>query len=102
MITWALTTISADNVATVASRANNATAARDCTIHATRAAIARARPNTRPRYLLHVDGNLVALIDTGLNHDGQPDHAAAADLLDHLYAASAPDIKSLKGIPLTG
>ncbi|MGH3555998.1 MAG: hypothetical protein ACRDTK_00485 [Mycobacterium sp.] len=84
MITWALTTISRDDVATVTGCANDTTAARDCTVHATRAAIARARSNTRPRYLLHVDGKPVALIDTGLNHDGQPDHAAAADLLDHM------------------
>jgi hypothetical protein len=61
-------------------------------ILAAQSAVAQAGPETRPRYLLHVDGNLVALIDTGLTNEGKPDHAAAADFLNRLYTAPTPDI----------
>jgi hypothetical protein len=99
MITWSLTTLSDADLATVSGYADDVPGARARAIRATKAAITRARSDVRPRYLIHVDANLVALIDTGLSPDGRPDHAATADLPEHLYSAPTPAIES-GGIPL--
>lgn len=45
---------------------------------ATRAAIAAAAPDTQPRYTLHLDRTLLAIIATGVDEHGVPDHALAA------------------------
>ncbi len=49
----------------------------------------RADAQSRPRYLLHVGGQLVALIDTGNDIVGQPDHAEAKRLIELIPTSDA-------------
>lgn len=45
------------------------------------ALIGRARADERPRYTLHLGEELIAIIQTGDDEHGRPDHAATAELL---------------------
>lgn len=46
------------------------------------ALIARAGDDEWPRYTLHLGEDIAAIIQTGDDHHGRPDHAATAELLD--------------------
>ena len=41
----------------------------------------RGRAEERPRYTLHLGEELIAIIQTGDDEHGRPDHAATAELL---------------------
>jgi hypothetical protein len=83
MISWILTTSSADGErVTMGSAADPHRARRDL-VTAARTQI-RYAPAGTPRYTLHQDGVTVAIIQTGLTEAGTPDHAGATDMLDRV------------------
>jgi hypothetical protein len=43
-----------------------------------------------PRYEATVDGQITAIVATGVEHTGLPDHRGIADLLHHLEYAADP------------
>jgi hypothetical protein len=83
MVTWTLTTSSTDGERVTMGSAGDPRRARRDLVAATRAQIRHASAGT-PRYALHHDGAVVAIIQTGLTDAGTPDHAGAADVLDRL------------------
>lgn len=89
MITWSLTTLSDTGPATIAGQAPDKHAARHNVIAAAWAAADRADTQSRPRYLLHVADQLVALIDTGTDVVGQPDHAEVKRLIELIPTTTA-------------
>ena len=54
------------------------------------ALIGRADIDERPRYTLHLGGQLVAIMQTGDDEFGLPDHAGAADLLGRMQQTRIP------------
>lgn len=97
MITWSLTTLSAGGPATIAGQALDEHAARRSVIAAAHTTVDRADAQSRPRYLLHVAGQLVALIDTGNDIVGQPDHAEAKRLIELIPTTTAHTSPSTAG-----
>jgi hypothetical protein len=90
MTTWTLTTSSSGTHRTTIGPADNPDHARRLLITAARAAIAQATGDSRPRYTLHIDGHIAAIIQTGDDDLGLPDHAGAAELLAQLDRARNP------------
>src|SRR2546423_1462422 len=91
MIPWALTTLCSTGPTVTIGHGRDHTHAAELVIRAARAAVAQTTSAVRPRYLLHVDDRLIALVDTGLTAEGFPDHRGAADLLERLYSAPTPE-----------
>lgn len=89
MITWSLTTLSAGGPTTIAGQARDEHAARRNVAAAAHTTAGRADAHSRPRYLLHVGGELIALIDTGNDIAGQPDHAEAKRLIELIPTSTA-------------
>jgi hypothetical protein len=82
MHTWTLTTDGGSRYRTVIGAADSPEQARGRVTAAAGAAIGRAAASgARPRYTLHVDGQLIAIIAPADNELGLADHAAAAALL---------------------
>jgi hypothetical protein len=52
------------------------------------ALIGRAADHERPRYTLHLDGQVAAIIGTGDDELGRPDHRGAAELLRVIQRSS--------------
>ena len=52
--------------------------------------IERAAEASRPRYTLHIDGQLTAIVQTGDDDLGLPDHAGAAQLVERLRHTRNP------------
>ncbi len=75
---WTLQQSSAAGERSVTGQAEARGTARTALLGATQAAIAAAGPDTAPRYRLHLDGDLLAIITTGRTEDGSGDHALAA------------------------
>jgi hypothetical protein len=91
MMTWSLTIDCSMKPRTIVGQAESRPAALDCLTRAARQAITDADTATRPRYLMHIDGKLTALMATGTTDCGQPDHSAVADLLDRLGTSPTPE-----------
>jgi hypothetical protein len=89
MTPWTLTTITTGRHNSVIGAADTPEQAREQLIAATRAMIARAGAD-RPRYTLHVGNELAAIIQTGDDECGLPDHAGAAEQLSHLRQSRNP------------
>lgn len=84
MTTWTLTT--SDNTServTIGADADPLRARRRL-VAAARSQIHQAAAAGTPRYVLHQDAELVAIIQTGYTETGSPDHAGAAEMLNHL------------------
>jgi hypothetical protein len=82
--TWALHHATPSAHHTEVGTANSAANARHALLDATRAAIAAAAADSCPRYTLRINDELVAIIATGLDEDGQPDHTEAIYFVDQL------------------
>lgn len=83
MTTWTLTT--SDDTServTIGSTADPLRGRRQL-VAAARSQIHQGAAGT-PRYVLQQDDELVAIIQTGYTDTGSPDHAGAAEMLNHL------------------
>ena len=89
MTTWTLTTTAADRHNTVIGAGDTPEQAREQLITATHAMMARAGDG-RPRYTLHLAGQLAAIIQTSDDELGLPDHARAAELLTFVRQSRNP------------
>lgn len=89
-VAWSLTTTTAGRVDTIIGTAEEHEAAVTAVLAAALDAMHPARttqlPHT-PRYGLRADGGLVALIQTGTDDAGCPDHAEAASLIARIEVA---------------
>lgn len=89
-VTWSLTTTITDRVDTIIDTAEDHDAAVTTVLavalDAMHTARARQLPQT-PRYELRADGGLVALIQTGTDDAGCPDHAEAASMIQRIEVA---------------
>ncbi|OFJ54606.1 hypothetical protein [Mycolicibacterium grossiae] len=89
-VTWSLTTTITDRVDTIFDTAEDhdaaVTAVLAVALDAMHAAGVRQLPQT-PRYELRADGGLVALIQTGTDDAGCPDHAEAASMIQRIEVA---------------
>ena len=80
--TWTVTRSGRRGEQTIIGVGDNPAHARELLTAATAALIARAGDDEWPRYTLHLGGDLAAIIQTGDDHLGRPDHAGTAELLD--------------------
>ena len=90
MTTWTLTSHTPDKTQTIIGAAEDPEHAQRLLIAATQAAIERAAEHSRPRYTLHIDGQLTAIVQTGDDDLGLPHHAGAAQLLEQLSHTRNP------------
>ncbi|MGD9620596.1 MAG: hypothetical protein AB7G47_10190 [Mycolicibacterium sp.] len=89
MTTWTVTTTSPRGVDTVIGHADTRLAAQRDMIAAVHARIDCAHDD-RPRYRACIDGQLVALIVTGDDDTGLPDHRSAAAMAAEIGCAVNP------------
>lgn len=89
-VPWSLTTTTVGRVDTIIDAAEG----HEVAVTAVMAGALDAMHNARigelpqlPRYELRADGDLVALIQTGTDETGQPDHAGTAALIQRIEAA---------------
>ncbi|ORA29290.1 hypothetical protein [Mycobacterium aquaticum] len=90
MTTWTLTTSSPDAERVTMGSARDPRRARRDLVAAARTQMQHAPAAGTPRYVLHQDGVIVAIIQTGLTEAGTPDHAGAAGMLDRLDHSRKP------------
>lgn len=90
MTTWTVTSSHRRGQWTIIGAAANDEHARKQLYAATAAMIGRARADERPRYTLHLGEQLTAIIQTGDDDLGQPDHTATADLLNNMQHTQYP------------
>lgn len=90
MITWSLTIHSPAGPTTVVGQALDETAALPLLLAAVHKAVHSANDRVLPQYQLHLDGRLIALISTGRDDHGQPDHSQVLELIDRLQLDIAP------------
>ena len=88
--TWTLTCLSENRRSTRHGAAANPTAARQQALHALAELNAAAGFN-HPHYTLTVAGQLAAIIHTGLDTDGLPDHRGVAELLGRIGLADTDE-----------
>jgi hypothetical protein len=89
-VSWSLTTTSPERVDTIIDTAETHEVALTAVLAAALDAIHDARIGKSPRaprYDLRADGDLVALIQTGTDDAGRPDHAEAAALIQRIEMA---------------
>lgn len=89
-VPWSLTTTTAGRFTTIIDTADDHEAAVTAVLAAALDAIHDARAGAlpeSPRYELHAGGDLVALIQTGTDETGLPDHAGTAALIQRIEAA---------------
>lgn len=87
---WTLTTTTARRVDTMIGPAQDHEVAVTAVLAATLDAIDDARTvgtSDLPRYELRANGELVALIQTGTENGGRPDHADTAELIQRIEAS---------------
>jgi len=89
MSTWTLD-ITGQSRRTIIGTAANAAASRDAALHAISTANAAAGFQHH-RYEAAVDGELLAIIQTGIDEAGLPDHHGIVDLLDRIANATRND-----------
>ncbi|BBZ31302.1 hypothetical protein MMAD_55970 (plasmid) [Mycolicibacterium madagascariense] len=89
-VAWSLTMTTAGRVDTIIDTAEEhdaaVTAVLAAALDAMHAAQTTQLPHS-PRYELRADGGLVALIQTGTDDAGSPDHAEAAALIQRIEVA---------------
>jgi hypothetical protein len=92
---WSLTTTTPARIDTTMGVVRDYDAAVTAALAAARAATDEARVSAGPwaRYELRADGELVAIIQTGADDHGMPDHAEAGDLVRRI--AAEPALSSL-------
>jgi hypothetical protein len=90
-LSWSLTTTAPGRIDTTIGVAVDAEAAVTAAMAAAQAAIDGARVSARPaaRYELRAAAELVAIIQTGADEHGRPDHAEAGGLLGRIAAQQA-------------
>ncbi|OBB86792.1 hypothetical protein [Mycolicibacterium peregrinum] len=87
MVTWTITTQRDNSEHVIIGSSENPVRARGDLAGAARCRIRAAAAGTAaglPRYELRQAGHLVAIIQTGVNEAGLPDHAGATHILDQL------------------
>lgn len=85
MNTWTVTTSDHAHSRTIIGTSDNPDHARSTQLDVVRHQIASAtNEHALPRYTLQQDGELVAIIQTGRNPAGQPDHAGVQDILNRI------------------
>lgn len=92
MKTWTVTSTGRRTQQTIIGAGQNAEHARAQLLDAAAVMIRRAAVDERPRYTLHLGDQLAAIIQTGDDERGQPDHAATADLLANMHHTQNPFI----------
>ena len=90
MITWSLTIHSPAGPTTVVGQALDEAAALPLLLAAVRKAVHSADDRVLPQYQLHLDGRLIALLSTGRNDYGQPDHTEVLELIERLQLDMTP------------
>ena len=90
MNTWTVTSNSRCGHRTVIGAGDTAEQAREQIIAATHAMINQAAGGARARYTLHLGGELAAIIQTGDDELGLPDHSGAAELLSRMQHTRNP------------
>jgi hypothetical protein len=90
MKTWALTITGSGRFSerTIIGAGENAERARGQLFAAAAATIGRADVDERPRYTLQLGDQLAAIIQTGDDEFGLPDHPGTAELLDAIQQPS--------------
>jgi hypothetical protein len=90
-VTWSLTTTAPGRIDTTIGAASDAAAAVGAALAAAQTAIDDARLSAGPaaRYELRAGAELVAIIQTGADEHGEPDHDEAGDLLARIAAEEA-------------
>lgn len=79
--TWTVTRSDHRGEQIIIGASTNPDHARGQLLAAVAALIGRAGADERPRYTLHLGEELIAIIQTGDDEHGRPDHAATAELL---------------------
>jgi hypothetical protein len=92
MATWTVTITDPTGSKITSGMAADEPAARSAGGDAARAHARRAARDRRPlcRYTIVVNGEIAAIVATGVDEGGQPAHAEAAALVADLYWASVP------------
>jgi hypothetical protein len=90
MNTWTVTSSGRHGLRTIIGTSQNPEHAREQLFAAAAAMIRRASVDERPRYTLHLGDQFAAIIQTGDDERGQPDHPATADLLTTMQHTQNP------------
>lgn len=90
MNTWTITSSCRRGQHIIIGAGENPQHARTQLFAAAAAMIRRARADERPRYTLHLGDRLAAIVQTGDDELGRPDHAATADLLTTMQHTQNP------------
>ena len=90
-VPWSLTTTAPGRIDTTIGVADDHEAAVTAALAAAQAAIDDARVSAAPaaRYELRAAAELVAIIQTGADEDGRPDHAETGELIRRIAAERA-------------
>ncbi|MDW5610443.1 hypothetical protein [Mycolicibacterium sp. D5.8-2] len=88
--TWTVTRTERHSHHSIIGASDNPDHARRQLYAVTAALIRRARADERPRYTLHIGEQLTAIIQTGDDRHGRPDHAATAELLTCMQHTGNP------------
>lgn len=94
MITWSLTIHSPAGPTTIVGQALDEPSALSLLLAAVRKDVHSANDRVLPQYQLHLEGRLIALISTGRDEHGQPDHTEVLELIDRLQLDIAPAHRS--------
>lgn len=86
--TWTVTRSSHRGEQTIIGLGDNPAHARGLLTAAAAALIARAGDDEWPRYTLHLGADFAAILQTGDDHHGRPDHAGTAELLGCIHHSS--------------
>jgi hypothetical protein len=87
---WTVTSGSRRYPSTIIGAGDTAEHAGRQLLAAAAALIGRADVDERPHYTFHLGGQLVAIVQTGDDEFGLPDHAGAADLLGRMQQTRIP------------
>ena len=86
--TWTVTRSSHRGEQTIIGLGDNPGHARGLLTAAAAALIARAGDDEWPRYTLLLGADIAAILQTGDDHHGRPDHAGTAELLGCIHHSS--------------
>jgi hypothetical protein len=94
MATWTVTITDPTRSKITSGIAPDEPSARSAGAAAARAHARRTARDRLPlcRYTIVVNGEIAAIVATGVDESGQPAHAEAADLVADLYWAPVPDL----------
>jgi hypothetical protein len=89
MTIWTLSVLGAQRSRRIVGTSPTATGARADALRAI-GSLNAATGFEHPRYDVTVDGHVAAILQTGIDRIGLPDHRGIADLLQHLENATDP------------